>query len=317
MKNLILIMSAIAFTKAIQAQDLIVLNDSSKVTTVIKEISTDLIKYQRAGMPEGPNYIMDKKMVAYVVFKNGVVDRYTVPQAPQQTAVDLASFNLDGSQPQIIRPTRSVNKSKEHLYKGKNYIGFNHLALLNSNISLTYMRDFAKEKLILNIPVSVGIGKPDITNSVYGQNYLHWGNKNSYNIMQYQFGAGLLFSPSFGSSVNFLIGPSFSFSQYAMSTEAKYLVPSSSQPNQYTTETFKNDFTLYRQMYGGSLGFLFRISQKLNMSLIANLGCKKDSYNEKDPFGIDVMNSKTNYQQQANTNVLPYANFSWTIGYRF
>ncbi|HRD37195.1 MAG TPA: hypothetical protein PLC65_01075 [Bacteroidia bacterium] len=53
------------------------------------------------------------------------------------------------------------------------------------------------------------------------------------------------------------------------------------------------------------------------MTALANIGCKKDVYNESDPFGIEYVNKMTGSGFVRNANVLPYANFSWTIGYRF
>lgn len=313
--KLILIIAGITFIKAAKAQDLLVMNDSTHVQTVIKEIQSSAIKHLKND--DGPTYVVSKKEVAYIVYKNGIVERYTNPQAN-----DLNQYNLDGSAPVTIAqyhrvPRYQKEKNNEHLYKRKNYIGFNHLALLNSNISFTYMRDIQKEKAILQIPVAVGLGKPDMTNSTYNGNYLNYGSKNTYNQMNYQVGLGFLFTPSFGEKVNFLIGPSLSFAQYDMSTKTGYMITPPTATSTATFGEFKNDFILYRQFYGATVGFIFRMSEKLNMTLTANVGCKKDTYNEKDPFGINYVNSQTNWSREANTNVLPYANLAWTIGYRF
>ncbi|HWY12145.1 MAG TPA: hypothetical protein VN026_12510 [Bacteroidia bacterium] len=317
MKKIILITALITLFKVVKSQDIIVKNDSSKVQTVIHEIRTDCIKYSLFNYENGPTILLSKNEIAYVVYKNGITEHFTEVKKKSEPAYD--KYNLDGSRPRVINEYTLVRKTKdlEALYKRKNYLGFNHLALLNSNISFSYMRDLKSEKFILHIPVSVGIGKPDMTNSSYNGTYLNYGSKNTYNLMNYQVGLGLLFSPSFGNSINFLIGPSFSFAQYDMSTKTTYMAASASQPNQFTTEEFKNNFILFRQQYGGSVGFLFRISAKLNMNVIANIGFKKDTYNKKDPFGIEYINSKTNYQREAGANVLPYANFLWSIGYRF
>lgn len=313
MKKLIIILSVVSL-QATHAQDLIVFTDSSKVKAVISEISNESVKYKRYDMPEGPKYTVDRKTVAYVKYKNGSTERIQEPV--QNAGIDYSVYNMDGSKPRTIKNEHGIQKSKAHLYKLKNYIGFNHLALLNSNISLSFMRDMAKQKVIFHMPISFGYGKADITNSVYSRAYLHSGNTSTYNRLNFSVGAGLLFSPSFGHSVNFLIGPSFNVSQYDMSTKA---VITKFVPNQGSVviDEYKNDFILIRQVYGGTIGLLVRISEHLNMTALANIGCKKDSYNESDPFGIKYVNEKTGYNFVPNTNVLPYANFSWTIGYRF
>lgn len=321
--KLFFIIAGIALIKAAKSQDILVTNDSTRYQTVVTEIQPSAIKYTLVKNNEGPSYVIAKTNVAYIIFKNGVTERYNYLRQPEN---NLSKYNLDGSQPTGFNGYYGVNpnpriphrpENTEHLYKRKNYLGLNHLALLNSNISFTYMRDIAKERMILQIPVSIGIDKPDMTNNAYNGNYLNYGSKNTYNLMNYQVGLGLLFTPSFGQRVNFLIGPSFSFSQYSMSTKTSYMITPPTSSTTATYGEFKNDFELYRQFYGATIGFMFRMSEKLNMTVTANVGCKKDSYNEKDPYGINFVNGQTNYQREANPNVLPYANFSWTIGYRF
>lgn len=314
--KLFLIIAGIALLKAAKSQDKIVTTDSTIFQSEVLEIRPDVIKYNLAKNSGGPYYLIRKCNVAYIIYKNGTVDRFI----KSEPAYDLNQYNLDGSLPANTNTYHRIPRrpeNTEHLYKRKNYIGLNHLALLNSNISFTYMRDIAKEKLILQVPVSFGIGKPDMTNNTYNGTYLNYGSKNTYNLMNYQVGAGLLFTPSFGQKVNFLIGPSFSFSQYDMSTKTNYMIASSTPSTAPTMGEFKNDFVMFRQFYGGTVGFMFRMSEKLNMTITTNIGAKKDAYKEKDPYGIDYINKQTGQGRDRNANVLPYANFSWTIGYRF
>ncbi len=316
MKKLIIIIASIAFIKAAKSQDLLVTKDSSRLQTNIVEIQSENIKYKMAKNPGGPTYVIAKSNVVYITYQNGTTDRFANGNPPS----DLNKYNLDGSESTCNNQYYRIpyhKKDFSHLYKRRNYIGFNHLALLNSNISLTYMRDLVKEKAILNVPVAIGIGKPDMTNSVYNGSYLNSGSTTTYNSMKFQVGAGLLFSPSFGQKVNFLIGPSFSFSQYDMSTRTNYVITPGTFSTQAVFGEFKNDFILNRQFYGGTIGFMFRMSEKLNMTVTSNVGCKKDSYNEKDPYGNDIVNANSNWYRPTNANVLPYANLSWTIGYRF
>ncbi len=316
MKKLIIIITCIAFIKAAKSQDLLVTKDSSHVQTLIVEVQSDNVKYKLAKNPEGPTYIIAKSNIAYINYKNGTSDRF----ANEKTANDLNKYNLDGSSTTCNNQYYRIpyhKKDFSHLYKGKNYIGFNHLALLNSNISLTYMRDLLKEKAILTIPVAVGIGKPDLTNGTYNGSYLNYGSTTTYKSMQFQAGAGLLFTPSFGQKVNFLIGPSFSVAQYDMSTKASYIITPATNSTTAVMGEFKNNFILTRQFYGGTIGFMFRMSEKLNMTVTTNLGCKKDTYNEEDPYGNEIIWSNYQWYHPTASNVKAYANLSWTIGYRF
>jgi hypothetical protein len=315
MKKLIFTLVCIASIKAANAQDLLVTNDSVRLQTEVLEIQTNTIKYNLTKNNGGPSYVVARSSVAYIIFKNGTSERFT-----RKPETDFSVYNLDGSKPNSYHDYYRIprhNKDNEHLYKRKNYLGLNHLALLNSSLSFTYTRDIRKEKLILHVPVSIGIGKPDITNSVYGGAYLNPSSKNTYNLMNYQVGAGLLFTPSFGERVNFLIGPSFSFTQYDMSTKSVFSYTDPNNINQLIYEEFKNNFVMFRQQYGGTIGFLFRISEKINMTATANIGGKKDSYKESDPFGVEYMNKKAAYQRELPQNVRPFASFAWSVGYRF
>jgi hypothetical protein len=311
MKNSILITATVLLSNTIISQDMLVTGDSTRLKARVLEISQDAIRYKLLEN-EGPTYVISKSNVAYVVYQNGTSERFK-PKADESA---LNKYNLDGSVPLKDFTRKPKEKKNEDLYKGRNYLGFNHLALLNSSISFSYMRDLPNEKMVLHIPFSIGTGKPDLTNGVYNGPYTATGSNTTYNIMRYQVGLGLLFSPTFGEKVNFLIGPSLNFAQYDMSTKTVYPI-GSYYYGPVPTEEFQNDFILFRQTYGGTIGFLFRITSKLNMTMMANLGMKKDSYSEKDPYGIEYINSKTEYKRQANANVLPYANFSWTLGYRF
>ena len=81
--------------------------------------------------------------------------------------------------------------------------------------------------------------------------------------------------------------------------------------------TFNNKFTLRRQHYGVNVGFLARFSEKVNMNMLITFGYKQDSYDEKDPYGIEKMNVDAKYQMKPKDNVMPYVNFAWSVGYRF
>lgn len=309
-RKLFFIIAAIIAIKIAKSQDLLVTNDSIRIKTVVLEIQANSIKYNLFKSSGGPSYVMARNNVAYIKYANGTTERFTDPKEKE-----LGKYNLDGGQSNMSNYYRVPPRSRnyDHLYKRRGYLGFNHLGLVNSNVSLSYMLDCKKNHFILHIPFAIGIGKPEVTNAMYSGNMQ--GVRNTYNTMNYQIGAGLLFSPSFEQPVNFLIGPSSSFAQYDVSTENIQTIHNGL--GNYTNIKFTNDFVLFRQQYGGSIGFLFRMSERINMSIIAGLGFKKDTYNEEDPYGIEYMNAQLGFRGYARTSVAPYANIAWTVGYRF
>jgi hypothetical protein len=173
-KKIVLLIALITSGKVMKSQDLIVKTDSSKIQSVITEISTECIKYTLFNYNNSPAITMSRADVAYIIFKNGIVEYYSYEIKRQpDPKVTFDKYNLDGSRPVIIKDgtefktfTRVV-KNSERFYKHKNYLGFNHLSLLNSSLSFTYMRDCVKENFVLHVPVTIGIDAPDITNTVY------------------------------------------------------------------------------------------------------------------------------------------------------
>ncbi len=296
------------------AQDIITKRDSSKITASIIEINTQEIKYKLFNYPDGPLILCGKENVAYIVFKNGIVERYSKTET-QASNYNPNKYNLDNVPVTVYNPEEKL-KQNEKLYSKKNYLGFNYIAFLNTALGFNYMRDVRKANLIINVPFAFGLGSPGITNSLYNRNFLDGTSSTKYESMKYQVGVNALFAPFMNKGVNFLMGPAFNFTEYKMSVETEYTSVSAGQ-YQYNNAKFTNSFVLRREHYGINIGFLARFSEKINMNMLITFGYKKDSYNEKDPYGIQQMNNDAKYQLKPKDNVMPYVNFAWSIGYRF
>ena len=308
MKYILSFFSTLCFAGHSIAQDLVVKNDSTKIKAIVAEINPVQIRYKLFSYPEGPQITENKEEIAYIVFSNGLTERFT-KQAPARAKYDPNVYNLD-KVPVMPYDSPSRLKKQEALYRYKNYAGFNYVAFLNAAVGVHYMRDIRKAHLIVTVPLAVGIGQPPITNGLYGRNYLDGNNSTKYERMNYQAGLSALFTPSMKLPVNFLMGPSFNFSEYRMSVASVW--------NYYKQRVeFNNSFKLYRSHYGINVGLLARYSSRFNMCLLLTLGYKQDSYSEKDPYGFTVL--KAIYKDAAivENNTKAYVNFSWTLGYRF
>jgi hypothetical protein len=299
----------------INAQDIITKTDSSKITTVIVEISPTQVKYKLFNYTDGPLITGNRSEIAYITFRNGMVERFP------KTTVIIASYepnryNLDKVPVAMYNPEQRIKKC-EALYKHKNYLGFNYITFLNTALGFNYMRDFKKANLVINVPFAVGLGSPSITNGLYGRQYLDNNASTKYDRMNYQVGISALFAPSMNKEVNFLMGPSFNFTDYSMSVNSSYVISNGNQ--NYTHIDFKNTFALRRLHYGVNVGFLARFSEHFNMNMLLTLGFKQDSYSKKDPYGTEQMKALYG-ATNTNTlpeNVMPYVNFAWSLGYRF
>lgn len=298
MKQILITLSVLLYASFSNAQDIITKNDSSKVRVEILEIYPSGLKYKLFDYPSGPLITESKAQIAYVTFKNGLTERFGKEIPANVVAPSVREARI---------------KRREALYEHKNYIGFNYIAFLNTALGFHYMRDVKKAHLILDIPVAVGVGSPSITNGLYGMNYLDGMNTTRYERMNYQVGASAFFTPSMNTAVNFLMGPSFNFTEYRMSVASVWNGYGSSKGQRVE---FNNSFRLYRAHYGVNVGLLARYSQHFNMSILLTLGFKQDSYSEADPYGFGIR--KTLYDDAVqDENTKPYVNFAWTLGYRF
>lgn len=307
MKSMIFSLGVLAISLPAQAQDLIVKNDSSRVQAVVQEITPNQVKFRRFDYPGGPLIIEDKSQLAYIVFPNGIVEHFPKPVSPS-SVYDPNRYNLDRI---LVNPKGAEVRQKKYdaLYQFRNYVGFNYIASLNAALGFHYMRDFRKAHFVLGVPVAIGLGRPSITNNLYGGFYLDGMRTTRYQQMNYQAGISALFMPSVKLPVNFLLGPSLSFTEYRMQVQSHW-------SNKGQVANFDNNFKLYRSWYGVSAGLLARYSPRFSMCVLLSLGYGIDRYSVDDPYGSRVYEEI--YKMPMNLdNTKAYLNFSWTLGYRF
>jgi hypothetical protein len=317
MKTIKLMLAITFMANITQAQDIITKNDSSKVLANVLEVNPTEIKYSLFQYNDGPKIILLKTDVAYIAYKTGTVDRFTNLAAAKPIQVyDPNRYNLDRVPVHAYRTEEDKKKRCEKLYTRKNYLGFNYIAFLNTCMAFNYMRDVKKANLIINVPFSLGMGSPSITNSLYGRNYLDGTGSTKYDRLTYQIGLNTLFAPPMTREVNFLMGPAFNFSEYRVSVNTQYTTTFAAS-GQYNDGRFKNQFTLRRQHYGINIGMLARFSEKVNMNMLITFGYKQDTYDQYDPYGIESINRDNKVQVTLPDNVMPYVNFAWSVGYRF
>ncbi len=140
-KFLVLFYFAFLF-QSIRAQDLIYLNNGSKVEAIVKEISTTEIKYKNFTNPDGPTYVITKGDVLMIEYKNGVVD-----------IINTNPVSVSPIKTITLTPKReAVKKGPNDLYYlNKNSLYFNGMALANSDIALLFDREFAKSRFSLTV----------------------------------------------------------------------------------------------------------------------------------------------------------------------
>lgn len=315
--NIFILFTLVLIQQVVQAQDLLVKTDSSKYQVTITEINPFDINYKLYNYKEGPLVVVSKTEVAYILYKNGVVENFTSTNKEAFLEQHYKKEAYERSRKFYLTPEEK-DKRAEPLYKYQNYIGLNFITVLNNCIGLNYIRDVKQANLMIMIPFAVGIGKPQVTNGMYRSEINGPFSNFSYNNIKYQIGLSPLFTPNMKRGANFLVGPSINYTAYDVSTELNYNYYNTAT-GMSETKTFKNNFELRRKHYGITVGFNSRISERINMNMLVTLGYKEDAYSETDPFGINYINSLNNnptvYTYHKNNNT--YVSFMWSAGYRF
>lgn len=70
---------------AIVAQDTIFYKTAGNIVVLVKEVTPTEVQYKKLEMPDGPMYIIDKKDIAKIVYKNGYMDIIKAPVAETST----------------------------------------------------------------------------------------------------------------------------------------------------------------------------------------------------------------------------------------
>lgn len=90
--------------------DMLFLNDSTKLTVKVTEISDQLIKYKRCDNVTGPQYTISKSKIAMVVYNNGVKEIFT--RAITSCRDSLIMINGNGMLASVIEVNSEVVKYK-------------------------------------------------------------------------------------------------------------------------------------------------------------------------------------------------------------
>ncbi len=165
------------------SQDTIVKKDSSKVAAKVLEIRPNELKYKLFNYQDGPDIIMSKSDVSYVVYSNGTNEIF-------------ASTDRDKI---LINPTQ-LNGSVKRPDSIGNYIKFNvQLGIVLQNSSSNYMRReppashtsseqyfVSNYKYIFNYSIGFNflLGKSPYIKHVIGVNYLRSTGEYNYKYSQ-------------------------------------------------------------------------------------------------------------------------------------
>jgi hypothetical protein len=275
----------------------------------IVEITPTDVKYKLLSKPEGPTYILSKKDIALIIYKNGDHETFEASkqQAPPVSSGQSHTYSGTADTSYLGKGKNKHELRFERVTKTKNAVLFNFTQLLTSNIGLDYIHEFAHASFQVHVPVSYGYGQTsfymdDLLFAPAGvQNYQR-------NQKVFDAGLGIYLNTSGQRAFTHFIGPLFRLSQFNGTYGAVVKSPLGSYYD--TVESY--DFTLNQTCAMLNNGFLYRITSYLNASLSFAVGVVTSrKYIKNDPN--EIAKTHVNYSSR-NTMV---ARLSFNFGYRF
>lgn len=138
-KHLSLILLFFVIVQAAISQDIIYLNNGSKVEALVKELNVTTVKYKNFNNQDGPTYVSNKNDILFIEYQNGTIEIINK---------DPSSISPPGTP--TVAPKKEIPKGPYDIfYMNKNCIYLNGLALVNSDIALIYDREIANSRLSL------------------------------------------------------------------------------------------------------------------------------------------------------------------------
>lgn len=288
------------------SQDQLFKKDNSKEEVKILEVTPDEIKYKLKVNPNGPLYTIYKKDVALIIYENGMHETY--PDAkPQTIYIQPAYLSIDSIR---AKKKHDLEQSYSRLTRSKNVVLINAIALVASNLNVSYLREFAAGQFALHIPLAVSFMESSVQNWVGGTGPAYYSDVNNYKLTQKAIDAGLgiYLNTSGRRPATHFIGPLFRMVQYNGTFQTTYTDNMTGQVDSYT-----HGFVLNENYAMVNTGFLFRVTDNFNMMISAAAGVVTASYY--------TANNPANFQK-GNYNVYPRTSnttfqLSYNFGYRF
>ena len=228
------------------AQDVIFTSDGKKVEAKILEVGTQDIKYKKSSNMDGPTYLISKTDVLIITYENGSHETFAAQQ--------------------VRRGNRGRVKPYDSLTTkyGKNFITYNTIGLLNTNLTFAYERIMAEGHLGLRIPITIGFAvEPD--------NYYYSSIGRS---TVFASGLDINFYPDGQGKIRYFVGASF------LMTSFYYKDYYGSTPSEILTGTQTAAMMKH--------GLVIQVTPAFNMSFVLGLGVRQNQTVGYYDYGVDV-----------------------------
>ncbi len=288
------------------AQDILYKKDNTKIETKILEITPLEIKYKLFTYQDGPIITISKKDVALIIYQNGLHEVINTP-SPIYTPYILETLEERAKKLQQADSLRI--KKWETLTSTKNLISVNTLGFFNSELGLSYTREFPNAFIQLCVPVTIGYADPSFNDMSLNMN--SYGTQMKLTKKVIETGISTRFNTSKKRAITHFIGTYFGIAQFNGIFKEYVFSPSS------TNNYIDHAFVLNRYYVLLENGFLYRFHQHFNMSILLGAGMRFNDFIQNNPSRFN-----SSYSYYNNDFVIPFfpintCKLALSVGYRF
>lgn len=300
------------------AQDQLYKKDNSRHDVKVLEVTTTEIKYKLKSNPDGPLYVINKSEVALIIYANGSHETYADAKSQQQQTVIIQTSPFARFDSVRVQRKREAEKDFQEVIRHKNVIFLNTLGLINSSVSLSYLREFGKGIFSIHVPVSFSYETPTVSNSFYQSFSGYYYNVNDFKITSKSIdaGIGIYFNTSGKRAVTHFIGPLFRMAQYNGTFKSYDYYYDQNGYVSYYNDYKTHGFVLNETYFMINNGILFRIIPNFNLMMNIAIGTTTSKrFVANDPAKFVPNQNEYNYYSNYVNN--PIFHFGFSAGYRF
>ncbi len=292
------------WTYVICAQDILYKMDNTKLETKILEITPLEIKYKLYTYQDGPIITILKNEVALIIYQNGIHEVINTP-VPYYTPYYFEANNEHVRKAQYADSLKL--KKWETLTSTKNIISINTLGFFNSELSISYTREFPNAFIQLCVPVVIGYANPTFNDMNLNNRY---GSLINLTKKVIETGISTRYNTSKKRAITHFIGTYFGIAQFnGIYREYGIL-------ENFSNYEIDHAFVLNRYYVLLENGFLYRFHQHFNMSILLGVGMRFNDYIQNNPSRF---NPSYSYYNDFVTPFFPInaCKLALSVGYRF
>jgi hypothetical protein len=272
------------------SQDTIILRNRDKIPARIIMVKPGDITYKKAAIPNGPDYVVSRRHVAYIIYQNGISESFNPIDEPRpEKKREYPAVEIERSGPFIFSVTPS-----DLIF-----------TLLSGNVEYLFSDDVFSIRTPFSFGmVNMGVNKSGYTPPWDEQFPISSGNGYYDPNKIFSVGLDLSYYMSKKQMFRYFIGPSLEYGQYYY--QARIPKQSIQNPPYYYEYEYKKDREIYSSMMFKN-GIIVQPHRHITVMMTASLGFESLRYK----------NYISKNEWYYDNNINPAVQGALHVGYRF